>query len=152
MTEARAAVAKVRAARGYYPLGGKATGKGKGQSPMRCLICGQPGHLFRECPKRFQSQAAMYQKGSPKGGFGTGYKAAGKGRGKIKQGPKDKLKPSVPAYFHGAYMMEAVREEFFDNGQPAERSQNVTVPNIDPSDLTMGNETTAGRLGFLRME
>ena len=35
---------------------------------LRCLICGQAGHLFRECPRRFQGPgaAAMYQKGFPR--------------------------------------------------------------------------------------
>ena len=102
LAEARAAVAKVRAARGYYapskgqaPKGGP---KGKGGS-SRCLVCGQSGHWFRDCPQRF-------------GGGGKG--AAGKGPGKSfskgKGKPKCKKGGDFRAQFHymGTFVIETV--------------------------------------------
>ena len=60
LQQARQAVAKARAARGYFPVGGKDTGRGKGGTPKGktngpCYVCGQMGHVFYECPKRFAS-------------------------------------------------------------------------------------------------
>ena len=83
LAEARAAIQKVRASRGYYPLGGKGDGKkgakrgkpkgrptgkswGKGGEKSSkgsgCLICGSSGHFFRDCPRRFKA-------GGKTGGF-----------------------------------------------------------------------------------
>ena len=120
LSHARAAVAQVRAARGYYPLGGKQQQpKGRGKGPLKCLLCGQPGHLFRE--RRFQEASAMFQKGAPKGGF----RQKGKQKGKSKGTGRGKAGYYVdPIYYqgHGLYMMEVVRDEpgeYFDNSAPA---------------------------------
>ena len=51
LQQARAAVAKARAARGKDS--GKAKGAPKGKSNGPCYVCGQPGHRFYECPRRF---------------------------------------------------------------------------------------------------
>ncbi|CAE7194809.1 GIP [Symbiodinium natans] len=84
LQEARQAIQKVRAARGYYPLGGKkgglsghaakgkssakGLGKGKGKSSGKpsgkggCLICGRFGHFFRDCPNRHAKGAGKLGK------------------------------------------------------------------------------------------
>ena len=78
LAEARAAVSRVRSARGYYPLGGKKGGgtpaakgakgnfggKSKGKAGKQfgktsssgpgCLICGSGSHFYRDCPQRFK--------------------------------------------------------------------------------------------------
>ena len=96
LAEAKQAVARVRAARGYYnPVGmkGNTTGKGKGKtrSPFGkgkgsggtsfgpCFICGQHGHSYVRCPDR-------WSKGSSKGSSSTSPKSSptGKSRGKSK--------------------------------------------------------------------
>ena len=82
LSEARKAVAQVRAARGYYNTGGMKGGFGKGKSKgtmvkgkgksMRkgkmgpCFICGRPDHTYQFCPDRF-SRNKDSPKGSPKG-------------------------------------------------------------------------------------
>ncbi|CAE6969531.1 SLC6A5 [Symbiodinium natans] len=89
LTEARAAVAKVRASRGYYPLGGKGGGSGKGGASLgrgkgpkgsNCLLCGRPGHFFRDCPLRFGQGKGP---GSPSSSLSS---KNGKGKGKAKKG------------------------------------------------------------------
>ena len=102
LAEAKQAVAKVRAARGYFdPSSMKGTGKGfggkqsKGKGPTSksssssgtsrttfgpCFICGSPHHGYQQCPDRF----------SPKGGSGgpmgasKGKKGKSKGKGYFK--------------------------------------------------------------------
>ena len=71
LAEAKQAVARVRAARGYYdPTGTKGhTGKGKGKPKAGkgkgatgpCFTCGRPGHSYLHCPDRWSPQ--------PKGGI-----------------------------------------------------------------------------------
>ena len=77
LQEARQAIQRVRAARGYYPLGGKkgmgpsgfgkgkpSKGFGKGKSKAGgktgskggCFICGRFGRSFRDCPGRFRQR------------------------------------------------------------------------------------------------
>ena len=63
LREARQAVAKVRAARGYYDVSGmkgapkgakgKNKGKSKGSNPGPCFRCGSPHHTYNNCPDRF---------------------------------------------------------------------------------------------------
>ena len=80
LAEAKAAVAKVRAARGYYdPAGmkghagkkGKAksgkAGKGKGLLGP-CFTCGRPGHTYQNCPDRWslQHKGSSFVKGKGK--------------------------------------------------------------------------------------
>ena len=95
LKEAREAVRRTRAARGYYapesstgkgmsPTSSQLSkGKGKGRSKKGdgkakrpfgpCFICGKPTHGYQQCPDRFA-------KGKSKGkGFG---KSKGKGKGK----------------------------------------------------------------------
>ena len=72
VAEAKQAVAKVRAARGYYysPMGmngkgrsskgekGGSNGKGKGSGGGTmgpCFICGMTGHGYQKCPDRWSS-------------------------------------------------------------------------------------------------
>ena len=104
--EAKQAVAKVRAARGYFdPSSMKGTGKGfggkqsKGKGPTSksssssgtsrttfrpCFICGSPHHGYQQCPDRF----------APKGGSGgpmgasKGKKGKSKGYFKAKGGKR----------------------------------------------------------------
>ncbi|CAE7836823.1 GIP [Symbiodinium sp. CCMP2592] len=72
LAEARAAIQKVRSARGYFPLGGKTGSKGhspsmkgkdkgkkgfgkaggKSSKGKGCILCGRTGHYFRDCPGR----------------------------------------------------------------------------------------------------
>ena len=107
LAEARQAVAKVRAARGYFdPSSIKGSGKGFGGKQSKgkgstskssstsssrttfgpCFICGSPQHGYQQCPDRF----------SPKGGSGGGMgfskgkkgKSKGKGYNKGKGGKR----------------------------------------------------------------
>ena len=93
LSEARQAVAKVRAARGYFdPAGMKGStskgskGKGKTKGKPRtalgpCFICGSTGHGYLNCPDRYSAYG-----GSPKGSKGKGKKGAkGKQKGKFSQ-------------------------------------------------------------------
>ena len=92
LAEARQAVAKVRAARGYFdPAGMKGTsskgkgkgGRGKGKGKPRggqsgvphgpCFICGSHSHGYTNCPDRWQPS-----QGSPSAS------PTGKGKGKMK--------------------------------------------------------------------
>ena len=84
LAQAKAAVAKVRASRGYYD---PASSSGKGMSPSSkgsggpCIICGKPDHHTSRCPDRFS--------GSPSSSKGKGY---GKPKGKGSFGKKGKGK------------------------------------------------------------
>eukprot|EP00435_Cladocopium_sp_Y103_P016634 s3724_g4.t1 len=81
LAEAKAAVAKVRAARGYYdPMGMKGTGKSKGKGKSKtsgkkgstmgpCFTCGRMGHSYLQCPDRY-SKGAVKGKGKMKGSKG----------------------------------------------------------------------------------
>ena len=102
LQEAREAVKKVRAARGYFSpesnsgkgiskgSASRMLGKGKGSGGRHngkgnygsdsCFRCGMPGHTSAQCPDRF----------SPGKGVGKGFKGRGKGKGKSKS--KSKLK------------------------------------------------------------
>ena len=103
LAKARQAVAKVRAARGYFdPNGikgsgssfkGSSKGKGKGK-PSRsafgpCFICGNPNHGYQQCPDRWSKGQPQ---GAGKGSKGSGKK--GKGKGKPSKGKKGKSKSS----------------------------------------------------------
>ena len=89
LAEARAAVAKARAARGYFApesMSGKGmTGASKGKNKGKgnngpCLTCGRPTTIT-QCPDRFSPS------GSPKGGsYGEGKGKPGKGFSKGKKG------------------------------------------------------------------
>ena len=105
LKEARAAVAKVRAARGYYDAsgmkgspkgfkGGKGKGKkGKTKGPPQCFRCGSTNHSYHNCPDRFSPSS------SPSGSPMTGGKSKGKfGKGKGKKG-KSKQKAYFAEYF-----------------------------------------------------
>lgn len=85
LEQARQAVTKVRAARGYYDPSGMKGSKGSSSSPSRspskggkskgkgkgpCLTCGSTGHGWMNCPDRWSKG------GSPKG------KSKGKNKGK----------------------------------------------------------------------
>ena len=105
LAEARQAVARVRAARGYFdPTGtkghpgslgggkgkrkGPASGKGKGVGGGfgPCFICGQPGHGYLKCPDR-------WSKGGKKGASPSSSRSSsfgGRGKGKGKGGSKGK--------------------------------------------------------------
>ena len=104
LAEAKQAVARVRAARGYYnPVGmkgnptGKGKGKGKSRSPFGkgkgnggtsygpCFMCGQHGHSYVRCPDRWskgssKGSASSSPKGSPTGSSKGKSKFHGKGR------------------------------------------------------------------------
>ena len=92
LSEARKAVAQVRAARGYYDTGGMKGGFGKGKSKgkmvkgkgksMRkgkmgpCFICGRPDHTYQFCPDRFsrnEDSPKGSAKGSPSSSKGKAY-------------------------------------------------------------------------------
>ena len=101
LAEAKQAVAKVRAARGYYsPMGMKGKGRsskgkkggsnGKGKGPGGgtmgpCFICGMTGHGYQKCPDRWSSgkgkgspaSSPSSSRGSP---FGKGKGKAGKSK------------------------------------------------------------------------
>ena len=108
LQQARAAVAKARAARGYFPLGGKDGGKGKdknkggpkGKNLGPCYVCGQPGHRFYECPRRFGGSSS------------PGGKDFGKKAGKRKGGrpPSQKGKSGKGSFFHEAYTLDLETE------------------------------------------
>ena len=120
LAEAKMAVAKVRAARGYYSpvgmkggpsgsLGGK--GKGKSKSPFGkgkgngaaslrpCFICGQNGHGYARCPDRWSrgsSSGRTSPTSSPKGPM-KGFKGKEKG-GKSRKGGKAFWVDYTPEY------------------------------------------------------
>eukprot|EP00435_Cladocopium_sp_Y103_P014653 s1726_g3.t1 len=86
LAEARQAVAKVRAARGYFdPAGMKGSTKGasKGKGKMKgkrtsygpCFICGSMQHGYLSCPDRFSAKG-----GSPSGSPTKGGKSKSKGK------------------------------------------------------------------------
>ena len=96
LAEAKQAVAKVRAARGYYsPMGmkgkgpsskgkkGGSNGKGKGfggGTVGPCFICGMTGHGYQKCPDRWSSgNGRGSSTSSPSSSRGS---PCGKGKGK----------------------------------------------------------------------
>eukprot|EP00913_Durusdinium_trenchii_P002589 g2396.t1 len=95
------AVARVRAARGYYDTAGhKGTGKGKGKTSGGkgkgsssfgpCFICGQNGHGYQKCPDRWSRGGKSSPMSSPslkESSFG-GSKGSGRSKGKGKKGKK----------------------------------------------------------------
>ena len=107
LAEARQAVARVRAARGYFdPTGtkghpghlgggkgkrkGSPPGKGKGSGGFGpCFICGQPGHGYAKCPDRWSGKGgkkAASSSPSSRSSF------IGKGKGKnASKGKKGKV-------------------------------------------------------------
>ena len=130
LTQAREAVRKVRAARGYfapesssgkglqgspsssasgsskgYGYGGgksKSTGAGKGKSFGPCFICGMNTHSYVNCPDRF----AKGKGHSKTKGFSKGFKGKkGKGKGFSKSVQFHDLSLSHP----GVYLAEAIQ-------------------------------------------
>ena len=108
LQEARAAVAKARASRGYFAPE-STTGKGisgknasfgsKGSGSDACLTCGKTGHHYTQCPDRFSP--ASSPKGKSKfGGKGKGFKGFQKG----KKGSKGKFKSKGKG--KGSYYMD----------------------------------------------
>ena len=97
LTEAKQAVARVRAARGYYnPAGvkgatgtsskgkkGHPNGKGKGIGGLGpCFICGQPGHGYLKCPDRWSRGGGGKGKGTPSSSPSSKGSSMSKGKGK----------------------------------------------------------------------
>ena len=103
LAEAKQAVARVRAARGYYDTAGhKGTGPGKGKGKPfggkgkgpssfgPCFICGQNGHGYQKCPDRWSrggKSSPMSSPSSKGSSFGSG-KGSGRPKGKGKKGKK----------------------------------------------------------------
>ena len=120
LSQAKAAVAKVRAARGYYS---PESASGKGMSPTSykgssgpCIICGKPDHHTSKCPDRFPA-------GSKGKGFG-GKKSKGKGFGgksfgkKGKGGKKGKFKNKSKGVNYSSgypYVEDNVYDGYFVN-------------------------------------
>ena len=139
LAEAKQAMARVRAARGYYnPVGmkGNTTGKGKGKSRSPfgkgkgsggtsfgpCFICGQHGHSYVRCPDR-------WSKGSSKGPASSSPKVSptGKSKGKSK--------------FHGKGRKG--KAYWVDFGQEYDMYE-VNV-------LTLGDETITGNMSMSKV-
>ena len=143
LAEARAAISRVRAARGYYPLGGKKggspagggkgskAGKSKGKSFGKfggkssasssgpgCLICGSGSHFFRDCPQRF--------KGGPGKGKGTGKAYWAEPVYSIYWGQADASED-----FGDLYAIHSeVHQVFDDAGQPLETETGPDHPEV----------------------
>ena len=110
LAEAKEAVAKVRAARGYYdPSGmkgsaprdkGKGSGSAKGKKSGKgafgpCFHCGRPGHSYLQCPDRWSPGKGKPSAGSPKA----------KGKGKGKKSGKGKKTFFTECYPNTVYML-----------------------------------------------
>ena len=119
LAEARQAVAKVRAARGYFDSagmkgtapskgkgkGGRGKGKGKpkGGAPLGpCFICGSYSHGYVNCPDRWQAS-----QGSPSSS------PTGKGKGKMKSKSK-KGKPKGKTFYSYDYFVEIEKYDDLD--------------------------------------
>ena len=143
LAEARAAISRVRAARGYYPLGGKKggspagggkgskAGKSKGKSFGKfggkpgtsssgpgCLICGSGSHFFRDCPQRF--------KGGPGKGKGTGKAYWAEPVYSIYWGQAGASEDLDDLYA----IHSEVRQVFYDPGQPLETETATDHPEV----------------------
>ena len=121
LSEARQAVAKVRAARGYFdPAGmkgsskgakGKGKPKGKGKKGSRssygpCFTCGSMNHGYMQCPDRFSAKG-----GSPSGSPSSKGKTKGKGKGKGKFGGKPRVNYGM-AYFVDIEKYKGIETEY----------------------------------------
>lgn len=116
LSKAREAVAKVRAARGYYDAAGmKGASKGKGKKGKSkgkqtfgpCFICKSPKHTYQQCPDRHQVRSGT-PSGSPSGSPTN--KGFAKGKGKMK-GKKGKY----PSYYVDAYYVDLELYEDVEN-------------------------------------
>ena len=134
LQEARQAVAKVRAARGYYdtaglkgsakgyrqPGKGKPKGASKGKRPFGpCFICGSRNHSYEACPDRHSphgGQPSRSPSGSPKG----------KGKGKWFKG-----KPQVNYYYD--YFVDIEKYQSVTPEDYMEKSINVMSLEEDTS-------------------
>eukprot|EP00438_Fugacium_kawagutii_P018226 Skav218341 [mRNA] locus=scaffold755:624672:632918:- [translate_table: standard] len=128
LAEAKKAVAKVRAARGYYdPTGtkghtnaGRSKGGGQGKGQMGpCFICKQPGHSYAQCPDRWSmSRSSASSSKGPAKGFGkAGKSQKGKNKGKTKAKRSyfmEYVPPSInDDYEGGIYVMSLEEYEGF---------------------------------------
>ena len=134
LAQAKAAVAKVRASRGYYAPE-SSSGKGMSPSSMKgggpCIICGKPDHHTSKCPDRFS--------GSPSSGKGKGYGGKSKGKGyggkpsgKKGKGKKGKFKSKGKG--KGGY--------YITDGEFGDYSYNyfINIPQVDVYVLSLENQ------------
>ena len=111
LSEAKQAIAKVRAARGYFdpsgvkgsPTRNKGKSKGKGKTKSKgsgslgpCFTCGRPGHTYMECPDRWS------------GSSGAAMMVKGKSKGKGKKGSKGKMKGKTTYFteYHPTFLVD----------------------------------------------
>lgn len=132
LAQAKAAVAKVRASRGYYD---PASSSGKGMSPSSkggggpCIICGKPDHHTSRCPDRFS--------GSPSSSKGKGY---GKPKGKGSYGKKGKSF-GKKGKFKGKGKGKGVHYNVdYDYAGEAAYNYFISIPQVDVYVLSLENQ------------